>query len=222
MNALEITRETAQVYLRAPRYGEDLIAGGGLGECHCFCRERSDTCKGGGSRAWIFIAKAGFLSFEGTSADTCFSVQASLDTALGVALVPYFSPKHHPRATRILNGVIKAQPDNSEARFARAQVFQASGSWAEARKNFQILLDNGGDDKEMVAAKEEVGWCLVNEGKLADGRDVLEEVVEMRDARWEQEGKDDEAMPRARAWWRLGRTEWMIGGKQEKSIRKSS
>ncbi len=131
---------------------------------------------------------------------------------LGVALVPYFSPKHHPRAARLLNGVLKHQPENAEARFARAQIFQASGKWVEARKNFQILLDAGGEEKELIAAKDEIGWCLVNEGKLEPGRDVLEEVVEMRDARWEQEGKDDEAMPRARAWWRLGQTEWMIGG----------
>lgn len=54
-------------------------------------------------------------------------------------------------------------------------------------------------------------WCLVNEGKLEEGRDVLESVVEVRDTRKEQEGKDDEVLQRARAWWRLGRTEWMIG-----------
>jgi len=70
-----------------------------------------------------------------------------------------------------------------------------------------------------VTAKEEVGWCLVNEGKLEPGRDVLEKAVELRDARWEQEGKDDEAMPRARAWWRLGRTEWMIGGESPEAFR---
>jgi superkiller protein 3 len=147
------------------------------------------------------------------------SVHASLDTALGVALVPYFSPKHHPRATRLLNGVLEDQPTNTEARFARALIFQASGNWVEARKNFQILLDAGGDEKKMVTAKEEVGWCLVNEGKLEPGRDVLEKAVELRDARWEQEGKDDEAMPRARAWWRLGRTEWMIGGESPEAFR---
>ena len=142
------------------------------------------------------------------------SVKASLDTALGVALIPYFSPKHHPRATRLLNSVLKIQPSNYVARFARAQIYQAAGNWTEARKIFQALLDAGQDQKDTIAAKEEVGWCLVNEDKLEEGRDMLEEVVEMRDGRWEQKGKDDEALPRARAWWRLGRTEWMIGGKR--------
>lgn len=139
----------------------------------------------------------------------------STDTALAVALVPYFSPKHHPQATRLLKGVLDAQPTNSEARFARAQILQTAGKWTEAQKNFQIILDQGGEEKDMVAAKEELGWCLINQDKLQDGRNVLEEVVELRDSRKEklEEGKeDDEAFVRARAWWRLGQTEWRIGG----------
>jgi len=140
------------------------------------------------------------------------SVRLSLDTALGVALVPYFPPKHHSRATRLLTGVIDAEPTNSEAKFARAQVLQTAGDWPAAKELFQSILDQGGDEREMVSAREEVAWCLVNEGKLTDGRSILEEVVEMRDSRWEESGKEDEALPRARAWWRLGKTEWMIGG----------
>jgi superkiller protein 3 len=140
------------------------------------------------------------------------SVRASLDTALGVSLVPYYTPKHHPRALRLLNGVVSTEPSNTEARFARALISQSAEKWAEAREEFQHLLDVGGGDKDMVSAKEEVGWCLVNEGKLEEGRDILEEVVEKRDSRNEAGASDDEAFARARAWWRLGQTEWMIGG----------
>ena len=151
-------------------------------------------------------------------ADSKRSVHASLDTVLAVALVPYFSPKHHSRATRLLNAVLKSQPTNVEARFARAQIFQAADNWAEARKHFQMISDAGGDEKGTLAAKEEVGWCWVNEDKLHKGREVLEDVVAIRDTRWEEERKDDEAMPRARAWWRLGRTEWMMGGEHDERI----
>ncbi|WVQ65903.1 uncharacterized protein L199_004081 [Kwoniella botswanensis] len=139
------------------------------------------------------------------------NVRASIDTTLGLACVPYFAPKHHPRAIRLLDGVLKSHPDNKEARFARAQIHQAAGQWSYARKEFQTLIDAGGDENDVVAAKEELGWCLVNEGELEKGREILEEVVEIRDARKEQDGKDDEAYQRARAWYRLGRTEWMIG-----------
>jgi superkiller protein 3 len=134
---------------------------------------------------------------------------------LAVALVPYFAPKHHAQATRLLKGVIDAQPSNFEARFARAQISQDAGKWSEARKNFQYILDQGGEEKEMVAAKEELGWCFVNEGDLNKGRDVLEEVMEIRQRRFEElDGKEDEeAFVRAKAWWRLGQTEWKIGGK---------
>lgn len=127
--------------------------------------------------------------------------------------MPYFAPKHHPQATRLLNSVLSAAPTDIEARFARAQIYQAEGRWADARIYFQQILGQGAlDEKDLVAAKEEVGWCLVNEGQLEQGRDVLEEVVQVRDERWEREGKTDEAFVRARAWYRLGETEWRIGG----------
>ena len=141
-----------------------------------------------------------------------FSAQTSLDTALGIALVPYFPPKHHVRAGRLLSGVLDKEDTNSEARFAQAQILETSGKWSEARQHFQTILDQGGEEKMMVAAREELGWCLVSEGKLNEGRDILEEVVGSRDTRWEQTGNEDEALPRARAWWRLGKTEWSIGG----------
>ena len=128
-------------------------------------------------------------------------MRTSLETALGVALVPYFAPKHHPRATRLLSAVLETEPANSEARFARAQIHTSAGEWPQARKQFQTILDQGGAEREVVAAKEEVGWCLVNEGQLNEGREILEEVVQMRDTKWEESGKEDEALPRARAWW---------------------
>ena len=137
----------------------------------------------------------------------------SLDTSLGVALVPYFPPKHHARATRLLNGVLNTDSSNTEARFARGQICETALKWSQAREHFQMIVDSAPEDQtQLVSAKEEVAWCLVNEGKLEDGRQILEEIVELRDARWEETKKDDKAFPRARAWWRLGRTEWLIGG----------
>lgn len=140
--------------------------------------------------------------------------QGSLDTALGVSLVPYFAPKHHSRAQRLLEGALKEDDTNFDARYGLGQIQQAAGQWSDARTQFQTLLEGGaGDARDVTNAKEEVGWCLVNEGKLDEGRDVLEEVVEVRDTEKEQYGKEDPKRDyaRARAWWRLGRTEWMIG-----------
>ena len=137
------------------------------------------------------------------------SVQNSLDTALGVALVPYYPPKHHTRAARLLNGVLSSELSNSEARYGVGQIQETAGQWAEARANFQQILDSG---DMPIAAKEEVGWCFVNEGELEKGRDILEEIVKSRDSKWEEGGKKAEgAFARAQAWWRLGRTEWLIG-----------
>jgi superkiller protein 3 len=156
------------------------------------------------------------------------AVQLSLDGQLGVALVPYYPPKHHERAARLLNGVLDAHPDDYAARFAVGEIAETAGEWAGARAHFQRLLDAGSaDEREIVAAREEVGWCLVNEGDLEAGRDVLESVVELRDSHKEaaeaaataahKEFKDDEAFARARAWWRLGRTEWELGGAEARA-----
>jgi superkiller protein 3 len=70
------------------------------------------------------------------------------------------------------------------------------------------------EQQRRVAAREEVAWCLVNEGGLEGGREILEAIVQERDEKWEADGKKEgqDALIRARAWWRLGRTEWLIGG----------
>ncbi|RXK41621.1 hypothetical protein M231_01120 [Tremella mesenterica] len=140
----------------------------------------------------------------------------SIDTALGIALVPYYPPKHHARANRLLSDVLSQQMNNLEARFARARILQTEGRWAEAREEFQIMLDSGPEEREAVAAREEIGWCLVNEDKLSEGRDVLEEVVQLRETRKEQDSNDDEAYARARGWYRLGRCEWLIGDEENR------
>lgn len=144
--------------------------------------------------------------------NTVFSIRADLDTVLGVALVPHYPPKHHARAARILETVLKIHPTNNEARFARAQIYETAGQWSDARQHFEKIVQNGGSEKERLDSKEEVGWCLANEGKLEEGRDILEEVIEVRDTKTEKE-KEAEARERGRTWWRLGSTEWMIGGK---------
>jgi superkiller protein 3 len=140
------------------------------------------------------------------------SASASLDTALGVALVPYYAPKHHARATRLLSGAITFDANNNQARFARAQIHQHAGEWAKARETFQQVLDLVPDDKLEMASTEEIGWCLVNEDKLEEGRDVLEDVAQRRTNKWVERGEKegDDAAGRARVWYRLGRTEWMI------------
>ncbi|KAL7425055.1 Superkiller protein 3 [Cryptotrichosporon argae] len=141
------------------------------------------------------------------------NVRCSADQALAVALVPYFAPKHHARADRLLKGVLKAQPENYEARFTRSQIFQAAGNWVEARKGFQLLVGKG-TEAESLAAQEEVAWCLDNEGKLQDARAMLLDVVKaVRDAAPEKQGEEEKQDPvGARTWWRLGQAEWKSTG----------
>ncbi|EAL21087.1 hypothetical protein CNBD4630 [Cryptococcus deneoformans B-3501A] len=169
------------------------------------------------SSAISFAEKARKLltGLEAERGITLSNVRADLDTVLGVALVPHYPPKHHVRAARILETVLKIHPTNNEARFARAQIYETAGQWSDARHHFEKIVQDGGSEKERLDSKEEVGWCLANEGKLEEGRDILEEVIEVRDTKTEKE-KEAEARERGRTWWRLGRTEWMIGDEESK------
>lgn len=74
------------------------------------------------------------------------------------------------------------------------------------------MLDLSPGERLELSTTEEIGWCLVNEGKLDEGRDVLEDTAMRKLAKWEERGskEGDDAFGRARGWYRLGQTEWMI------------
>ena len=138
------------------------------------------------------------------------STHTSLDTSLGLALVPYYSPKHHPRAARLLDSVLTSHPNNASALFARAQIHQAALEWEKARESLHKVLDMAGaasaSFESLTDAREEIGWCLVNEGSLEAGSQVLEETLGIRN---EVGGDSEKAiLGRARTAWRLGRTQW--------------
>ena len=137
-----------------------------------------------------------------------FRANTALETCLGVALVHFYPPKHHLRATRLLNGVLDFDPADVAARMGRGRILQAAGDWDAARNEFQTVMDATGN----VEAQEEVGWCLVKDGKVEEGREVLETVVELRDTKAEENGGGEEK-DRARAWWRLGMAEWTLNGR---------
>lgn len=121
------------------------------------------------------------------------------------------------RATRLLDGVLAFDPTDIPARMGRGRILQAANDWEAARTEFQSVVDIAGDAAVGIEAKEEVGWCLVKEKKIEEGREVLETVVELRDTRAEETGGGEEK-DRARAWWRLGMAEWALGGEATCSV----
>ncbi|KAJ9117523.1 hypothetical protein QFC22_004373 [Naganishia vaughanmartiniae] len=141
-------------------------------------------------------------------------IRAALDVTLGTALVHYFAPKHHPRALQLLDGVLKQNPKATACMMGKGYIFLADDKFSEARTQFADALEVEQEKRKDVEqplsnleleAKENVGWCLIKEGLLKEGRTQLMGVVEVLDAD-ESRGQDA-----ARVWTRIGQAEWEMG-----------
>lgn len=125
--------------------------------------------------------------------------------ALASALVHLYPPKHHPRALRLLDDVLKFDPDNVDALIGRGYILQYIWKWGEAERLFTkatSLVPLG--TQKMVRAKEESAWCL-SKIQVVKGVHALKEVLD------DLQG-DEHDMDRARCLWRIGQGCWEMGG----------
>ena len=130
-----------------------------------------------------------------------------MKASLAKGLVLLFPPKHHLRAARILDEVLKAHPDNVSCLVSKAHVFQYGEKWHEAetlwRQVIQLVPNQG---EAHFEALEERAWCQIKYGSLDCGMDVLQTVKEKYDA------MDGIEYKKARVWWRIGKCKWDLGG----------
>lgn len=132
-------------------------------------------------------------------------MQKAFNVALASALVHLYSPKHHPRALRLLDEVLKFDPNNVDALIGRGYVLQHAGKWEEAESFFTqatSLIPPG--TTKSVRAKEESAWCL-SKVQIEKGLQALKEVLN------DLQG-DECDMDRARCLWRVGKCCWEMGG----------
>ncbi|KAF8757237.1 Tetratricopeptide repeat [Rhizoctonia solani] len=139
-------------------------------------------------------------------------VRKAFDVILATGLVHLYPPKHHARASRILEEVLARNPGHVGALMARAYIYQYAKNWGDAVKHFQrVMKETDGDDTVGwvgVRAREEVAWCMAMDGQLETSLSELREVssaLALGDA-----PPDD----RARVEWRLGKCLWDIGGER--------
>ncbi|KAF8739668.1 Tetratricopeptide repeat, partial [Rhizoctonia solani] len=139
-------------------------------------------------------------------------VRKAFDVILATGLVHLYPPKHHARASRILEEVLARNPGHVGALMARAYIYQYAKNWGDAIKHFQrVMKETDGDDTVgwvSVRAREEVAWCMAMDGQLETSLSELREVssaLALGDA-----PPDD----RARVEWRLGKCLWDIGGER--------
>lgn len=147
--------------------------------------------------------------------DLSLRARAALDVTLGSALVHFFAPKHHPRALQLLDGVLKQNPKATACLMGKGYIFLGEGRFSEAREQFEnalqvergkrIVADQAPSNLELEAT-ECVGWSMIKEGRLEEGRVKLLEVVDVLD-------KDDSRnQDSARVWTRIGQAEWEMQG----------
>lgn len=137
---------------------------------------------------------------------TSFRVRKAFNVGLASALVHLYPPKHHPRALRLLDEVLKFDPNSVDALIGRGYVLQYIGKWEEAEGLFSkaTLLVPPGTQKSF-RAKEESAWCL-SKIQLWEGVEALKEVLN------DLQG-DEHEMDRARCLWRIGQCCWEMGGR---------
>ena len=119
----------------------------------------------------------------------------------------YFPPKHHIRALRTIDEILREDPDNVPALMGRGFILQYANKWSEAASIFSrvMVLDPESVDHGL-RAKEERAWSEMMCDDLQAAADELRGVIEALD---ELEGRDED---KARSWWRLGRCHWEMGG----------
>ncbi|KAF8513017.1 TPR-like protein [Hysterangium stoloniferum] len=137
-------------------------------------------------------------------------VKLAFQTVLAVSLVKYFPPKHHARASTILSEVFSQDPENIPSLIAQGSIFQHKYEWTNAEAIFQTVARLNPDHETKLMAWGERAWCIVQQTeRIHEGINELKSVLETLDR---EEGKPEE---KARAWWRLGKSLWDSGEKEQ-------
>jgi superkiller protein 3 len=121
--------------------------------------------------------------------------------------------------------VLDQYPDSIPCYIGRGYVFAGEQRWAEATVEFEKVIELEGKKRGPgslieegkpagsvwspleTEAKEQQGWCLVKQGRLEEGKAILDSVSEVFDVDTTR-GEDS-----ARVWWRKGIADWEMGGK---------
>lgn len=156
----------------------------------------------------IHVAESGLelvKKYEENTGRKLGNVRKALNVALATALVHLYPPKHHQRARRLLDDVLKQDPEHVDALLACGYILQRADRWEEAERVFSKAIARlPADVPKRLRAREECAWCLCRI-RIAEGVQALREVL--RDLEGEKFKFD-----RARCLWRIGRACWDLGG----------
>lgn len=142
-----------------------------------------------------------------TCADSIASVKLAFNVLLAVALVHFYPPKHHVRARRIVDDVLREDPDNVVCLMSLGYIQVLAKKWGEATEAFSRVVQLLPEDLHLgLRAKEELAWSKAQVADPDRGAMALKEVLAVLDT------LDDRDLDQARCWWRLGQCHWAMAG----------
>lgn len=135
--------------------------------------------------------------------------RTGLQVILATSFVHFFSPKHHPEATHIIDEVLARSPKNTAAMMGRGYILQAASTWDQAAAVFnQVSSLLPGNMETGLRAREEIAWSKYQLGRYDESLQELQQVLETLE---DLEG-DHLNHERARCLWRIGKCNMSIGG----------
>ena len=164
--------------------------------------------------------------------------RVTLDRHLSIALVHHNPPTNHLRALRLIESLLSSATVDTSLLTAKAYVLQSSEQWDKSIAVWDAVLASSDlDESVRLEVQGERGWCLFEAGSFAAAVEGINAVVEAFEARkvvrdeemkvkqkirskagieleeGVQEGETtNESEQRAKAWWRLGKCLWELGG----------
>ena len=122
-------------------------------------------------------------------------------------LVHFYPPKHHARASSIIDDVLSQDPDNVSCLLGRAFILQTSHKWEESRSLFLRVTNLLSEDSyDKLRCIEEAAWCQFQCGQYEEGLASLQHSLTLMSA-FPTRGLDQ-----ARCLWRIGQCHWGIDG----------
>ena len=148
-----------------------------------------------------------FLVYPFSLYGTVNRIRKSFNVTLGTGLVYLYPPKHHTRATRILDEVISVDSNCVSALMARGSILQVAKKWDDAVGIYTKVIGLTVDKESTKSvAEEEHAWCLIHIGDMDTAAGELQHVLDIA------EESDESDLRKAKILWKLGQCHWKMGG----------
>lgn len=126
----------------------------------------------------------------------------AVDIILGRSLVIFQSPRHHPEARRIFEGILARKPRFTEALLGIGLVYEEDEDYSEAVKFLGKAIE---EDPANVRIRLEYAWCKAQDKDLAGGLALLQGIYDQL-----VEEKSEDINMKAETLYRIAYCKWHL------------